>query len=99
MASHASRSSAGIPVFVRDIDVTFPPWLKQESVQIARDFLERSGEIDDPYATELLLADTVEFLMNQGISSRLILSNLAISAYQKYRRSRTIDLGASEKAS
>jgi hypothetical protein len=87
------------PFLVKDIDVTFPPWLKHESVQIARDFLERSGEIDDPYTTELLLADTVEFLMSQGISSRLLLSNLAIAAYQKYRQSRTIDLGASEKAS
>jgi hypothetical protein len=79
--------------------VTFPPWLKQESVQIARDFLERSGEIDDPHTAELLLGDTIELLMNQGISSRLLLSNLAILAYQKYTRSHTIDVGATEKAS
>lgn len=86
-------------LFARYIDVTFAPWLKQESVQIARDFLERSGEIDDPHTAELLLADAVEFLMNQGISSRLVLSNLAISAFQKYKRSRTIDLGSPKRAS
>lgn len=79
--------------------MTFYPTLKQESVQIARDFLERSGEIGDPYTAELLLADTVEFLMKRGISSRLLLSNLAISAYQKYNRSRTIDMRSADKAS
>jgi hypothetical protein len=79
--------------------MTFNPLLKEESVQIARDFLQRSGEIEDVHAAELLLTDTVEFLMQHGISNRLLLSNLAITAYQRFRQQKIIDVPEARKAS
>ena len=79
--------------------MTFNPLLKEESVRIACDFLERSGEIEDMHAVELLMSDTVEYLMQNGVTSRLLLSNLAIMAFQRYRSAQIIDVPQSRKSS
>lgn len=79
--------------------MTFNPLLKKESVQIARDFLQRAGEVEDVHAAELLLTDIVEFLMQHRISSRLLLSNLAITAYQRFRQQKIIGVPVASKAS
>ncbi len=73
--------------------------LKEQSIKIARDFLIRSGEMDDEAGTILFLAQSIELMMQAGVTSRLILSNLAISAYQRFRKSRTIEHELSERAS
>ncbi len=75
------------------------PMLKEQSIKIARDFLVRSGEVDDEAGTVLFLAQSIELMMQAGVSNRLILSNLAISAYQRFRKSRTIEHALSERAS
>jgi hypothetical protein len=57
--------------------------LLEESVQIAWEYLERTGEIDDPLEAGRFLGDVVEAMIRQGTRSRLLLSNRAITAYQK----------------
>ncbi len=69
-----------------------PPQLLEESVRIAADFLERTGEIDDPVETGQFLVNKIQFMMSQGQRNRLLLANRAISAWQKYRKARTIEL-------
>lgn len=68
------------------------PQLREEAKQIAWDFLDRSGDIDDPAEVSRFLTDAIEFMIGQGQRNRLVLSNRAISAFQKYRRARTIEL-------
>jgi hypothetical protein len=63
------------------------PFLLHEATQIAFDYLERAGEIEDPTRAYQFLAARVEALMHEGVTHRLLLSNRAISAYQRERRS------------
>ena len=69
-----------------------PPVLLDESVKIAIDFLDRTGEIDDLGETCQFLVDKVSFMIAQGERSRLLLANRAIAAYQRYRKTRTLEL-------
>jgi len=59
---------------------------------IALDFLDRTGEIDDPGEACRFLVGKVESMMAQGQRNRLLLANRAIAAYQSYRRARTVEL-------
>jgi len=68
-----------------------PPFLLEESVKIALDFLSRTGEIDDPREASQYLVNKVEFMMGQGQRNRLLLANRAIAAYQRYRKARTLE--------
>ncbi len=69
-----------------------PPLLLEESVKIAIDFLERTGEVDDISETCQFLVNKVGFMIAQGERNRLLLSNRAIMAYQRYRKARTVEL-------
>jgi hypothetical protein len=69
-----------------------PPLLLEESVKIAVDFLERTGEVDDISETCQFLVNKVGFMIAQGERNRLLLSNRAIMAYQRYRKARTVEL-------
>jgi hypothetical protein len=71
-------------------DVT--PQLLMEARQIAWEFLERSGEIDDPGEVDQFLRGKIEQMVGQGQRNRLALSNRAIAAFREYRRARTIEL-------
>ena len=54
----------------------------ENSIQIAWDYLERTGEIDDGvFACGFL--DAVEDMIRHGERSRLLRSNKAITAYQR----------------
>jgi len=57
-------------------------------VQIAFNFLSRSGEIDEPMEAAGFLADRIFFMMSQGQRNRLALANRAITAYQRDREAR-----------
>lgn len=59
--------------------------LIESSVQIAWDFLERSGEIDDPVEAGRFLLEAVGDLARKGERRRLLLSNRAIDAYRRRR--------------
>ncbi len=66
--------------------------LAESAIQIAWDFLERTGEIDDPTEANRFLVDKIEFMIAQGQRNRLVLSNRAIAAFQQYKQARTIEL-------
>jgi len=68
------------------------PLLLQSAVQIAWNFLERAGEIDDPAEASQFLTDRIESMIGQGQRNKLVLSNRAITAYQRYKQARTIEL-------
>jgi hypothetical protein len=70
------------------------PLLLQSSVQIALDYLDRAGEIDDYAEACQFLVNNVEFMMRQGQHNKLVLANRAISAFERERNARTIELTA-----
>jgi hypothetical protein len=70
------------------------PLLLENAVQIAMDYLQRAGEIDDYAETCQFLVDEVEFMMKQGQRQKLVLANRAISAFERERSSRTLELSA-----
>jgi hypothetical protein len=57
--------------------------LLEESFQIAWEYLERAGELGDGAMASRFLSDTIETMIRRGQRSRLLLSNRAISAYQR----------------
>jgi len=61
--------------------------LLEESFQIAWEYLERTGELDDAAAASRFLSDTIETMIRRGQRSRLALSNRAIITYQRHRSS------------
>ena len=61
------------------------PILVENSVQIAWDFLELSGEIVDPAEASKFLQQVVVDLVMKGERRRLMLSNKAIMAYKKFK--------------
>jgi len=64
----------------------------EESLQIAWDYLERTGEIEDNWIAGRYLGDTIELMIRQGQRSRLVLSNRAITAYLKFRNASVVDV-------
>lgn len=60
--------------------------LVEEAVQIAWDYLERTGQIDDPKNVSEFLFSSIKHMALNGESRRLALSNLAIMAYEHLRR-------------
>lgn len=61
------------------------PILMENALQIAWDYLEQTGQIDDPELTSCLLLDTIEHMVRRGERRRLALSNSAITAYERAR--------------
>jgi hypothetical protein len=70
------------------------PILIQTSLQIAWDFLARSGEITDPDEASDALLTIINALLLKGERRRLMLSNRAISEYRKLRAEGKIDAAA-----
>jgi hypothetical protein len=58
------------------------PWLIENAVQIAWDFLEQSGEIADAADASRFLQKAVDEMALQGEYRRLMLANRAIEAYR-----------------
>lgn len=59
--------------------------LVESAVQIAWDFLERSGEIIDGYETSRFLVATIGKMALAGERRKLMLANRAINAYRESR--------------
>jgi hypothetical protein len=62
------------------------PPLVEMSLQIAWDFLDASGEIEDPQQTAEVLLGTIKTLVLRGEHRRLMLSNLAIDAFREFKQ-------------
>ena len=64
------------------------PILMERSIQIAWDYLERSGELGEPQVASRFLLDSVEAMVRRGERRQLALSNRAIDAYKRFRAAR-----------
>lgn len=64
------------------------PLLMENSIQIAWDYLEGTGELGDGNLAAVFLMDSVEVMIRRGERRKLLLSNLAIDAYLKFRAER-----------
>ena len=64
------------------------PILMESSIQIAWDYLERTGDLGDPEVASRFLLEAVEQMVRKGERRRLRLSNYAIDAYRKFADSR-----------
>ena len=62
------------------------PILVENSLQIAWDFLDASGEIDDPQQTAEVLLGAIKTLVLRGEHRRLMLSNRAIDAFREFKQ-------------
>lgn len=60
-------------------------WLVERSIQIAWDFLQRRGEIDNAAETSRFLLKVVDEMALKGERRRLMLVNRAIEAYRRRR--------------
>jgi len=61
------------------------PVLMENSIQIAWDYLERTGQIADPEFASRFLLDAIENMVRKGERRRLVLSNTAITAYERQK--------------
>ena len=57
----------------------------ETSIQIAWDYLARTGELGEPQVAAQVLMDTVERMIRHGENRPLKLSNNAIDAYKRFR--------------
>ena len=64
------------------------PILMENSIRIAWDYLERTGDLGDPEVASRFLLDAVEQMVRKGERRRLRLSNYAIYAYRKFATER-----------
>jgi hypothetical protein len=62
------------------------PSLIESSVEIAWDYLARTGELGDAMVAGRFLSDTIELMVRRGERRQLMLANKAIAAYQQFRR-------------
>ncbi|WP_338695739.1 MULTISPECIES: hypothetical protein [unclassified Bradyrhizobium] len=62
------------------------PIVVEKSVQVAWDFLERSGEIADPGDASRFLFRNIDDMSRAGEHRMLVLANHAIDAYRRYKR-------------
>lgn len=53
--------------------------LMEEAIQIAWEYLERAGKIEHAELCSHILSRSVETMIRQGVRSRLLLSNRAIT--------------------
>jgi hypothetical protein len=60
--------------------------LMEKSIQIAWDYLERMGQINDPEFVSRFLLESVEQMVRSGERRTLMLSNRAITAYEQHRQ-------------
>lgn len=70
------------------------PILIQNSLNIAWNFLLRSGEITDPEEVSHFLLETINDLVLKGERRRLMLSNKAISEYRKFKAQKEVNAAA-----
>lgn len=68
------------------------PLLVENSFQIAWDYLERTGELSNREVASRVLLDAIEIMIRRGERRKLLLSNKAIDAYQRFRAERRLEL-------
>ena len=66
------------------------PLLIESSVEIAWDYLARTGELGDAMVAGRFLSDTIKSMVRRGERRQLMLANKAIAAYQQFRRQSSV---------
>lgn len=61
------------------------PWLIKGSVKIARDYLTRTGELENAAEADRFFLRTVDQMIMRGECRKLMLANRAIDAYRRMR--------------
>lgn len=72
--------------------------LVENAFMIAWEYLQATGELDDPEASARELLDTIEAMMQRGERRRLLLANVAINVYQRNRRRGEVRNGQPDQA-
>ena len=70
------------------------PLLIENSIQIAWDYLEATGELGHPDTAANHMLDTIEAMVRRGERRQLLLSNKAIAAYQRFRAEQGLPLAS-----
>jgi hypothetical protein len=60
--------------------------LVENAFMIAWEYLQATGELDEPERAARELLDTIENMIRRGERRRLLLANVAIDIYQRNRR-------------
>ena len=60
------------------------PLLIETSMQIAWDYLDRSGELGDAAVASRFLVGSIELMVRRGERRRLLLANKAIDQYRRF---------------
>jgi hypothetical protein len=68
------------------------PLLMENSIQIAWDYLEATGELGEPEVAARFLTDAVEIMIKRGETRKLMLANRAIDAYKRFKVERLLSL-------
>ena len=68
------------------------PLLMENSIQIAWDYLEGTGELGDPEIAARFLTDVVEILIQRGETRKLMLANRAIDAFIRFKVERLLSM-------
>lgn len=68
------------------------PLLMENSIQIAWDYLEATGELGDAEVAARFLTDAVETMIRRGETRKLMLANRAIDAYKRFKTERLLSL-------
>ena len=68
------------------------PLLMENSIQIAWDYLEATGELGDAEVAARFLTDAVETMIRRGETRKLMLANRAIDAYKRFKTERPLSL-------
>lgn len=66
------------------------PLTIDSSIEIAWDYLTRTGELGDAMVAGRFLSDAVELMVRRGERRRLMLANKAIAAYLQFRRQQSV---------
>jgi hypothetical protein len=85
------RSLTKFGIHPKNYEAGAVPLLAENSVQIAWDYLERSGELGDACTAGRFLAETIAAMVKRGERRKLMLSNKAIDAYRRFRGKRYIE--------
>jgi hypothetical protein len=68
------------------------PVLVENSFQIAWDYLEAAGELENPDRAAGILLDAIETMIRTGERRRILLSNKAINGYRRFKTERRVAL-------
>jgi hypothetical protein len=64
------------------------------SFQIAWDYLDATGELGNPDRAAQHLLDTIEAMIRLGERRQLLLANIAIVAYQRFRAEQGLSIAS-----